>query len=150
MNCFQNFYLCGLFATFSEKINNKKVLWIAFKIFIFVDYSQQNCTNRSQKVGCELLSKFLSLWIIRNAPTIILYPMLVVNCFQNFYLCGLFATWWVNTHVLKALWIAFKIFIFVDYSQLNQHKYLYLLSCELLSKFLSLWIIRNVWFYFNF
>ena len=67
--------------------------------------------------SCELLSDFLSLFFEHNQQLIYLHEIVVVNCFQIFYLCS------SNTTFFS---------FFVDTN-----------SCELLSDFLSLFFEHN-------
>ena len=118
VNCFQNLYLwlsetasqkvyvwvscCELLSkfvsltfrnSFLKELIEEKALWIAFKICIF-DFQKQQCSNVGWiNIGCELLSKFVSL-TFRNSS--------ITNGIKKIL-----------------LWIAFKICIFDFQKQLT-------------------------------
>ena len=95
-------------------------------------------------MGCELLSKILSLTIEHNIHLHQILDGWVVNCFQKSYL------WLLNTtapgfkNFIIQLWIAFKNLIFDYWTQLLHCARISHLSCELLSKILSLTIEHNL------
>ena len=63
------------------------LLWIAFKICIFVIRKQLLILNFLRVDSCELLSKFVSLSFENNCNSYLSLLIIVVNCFQNLYLC---------------------------------------------------------------
>jgi len=138
VNCFQNLYL-WLSETAAwdwEKLH--KELWIAFKICIF-DFQKQQITNANNtNFCCELLSKFVSLTFRNSTITFIKCSISVVNCFQNLYLWLSETAQQLLIYQVPKLWIAFKICIFDFQKQLNFKLNRYDVSCELLSKFVSL------------
>jgi len=121
-------------------------LWIAFKICIFDFQKQLTDTVYPAPLGCELLSKFVSLTFRNSPPTVRRGLKIVVNCFQNLYL-------WLSetakvflTNLVALLWIAFKICIFDFQKQRRGGRYDGTTCCELLSKFVSL-TFRNSNYY---
>ena len=143
VNCFQKSYLWLLNTTYVSKYICKFELWIAFKNLIF-DYWTQQFTNVFRNIkSCELLSKILSLTIEHNRTGCHIRGLAVVNCFQKSYL------WLLNTTsnecicIWSVLWIAFKNLIFDYWTQRRRYVNPVPLSCELLSKILSLTIEHN-------
>ena len=145
VSCFQNLYLwhretVDLFF----EIKGWK-LWVAFKICIFDIVKQSTPCVSFIRASCELLSKFVSLtsWNSRGWHCLIGY--LVVSCFQNLYL-------WHRETVIrrrlqraKRLWVAFKICIFDIVKQSVLRTDGTAISCELLSKFVSLTSWNSFW-----
>ncbi len=138
VNCFQNLYLWLSETAFSNRSRMLYMLWIAFKICIFDFQKQLSITSWRLVKCCELLSKFVSLTFRNSLALADVTDKLVVNCFQNLYL------WLSETAIAveffnkQSLWIAFKICIFDFQKQLNYWSYYWNISCELLSKFVSL------------
>jgi len=138
VNCFQNLYLWLSETALCISKRQYNSLWIAFKICIF-DFQKQRWLWRSaHNVGCELLSKFVSLTFRNSAKQVTVRGNFVVNCFQNLYL------WLSETAVSNSLfteyvlWIAFKICIFDFQKQPEMREVRDKPCCELLSKFVSL------------
>ena len=118
VNCFQIFYLCSSNTTLDNIEIYRKLLWIAFRFFIFVLRTQRISIRKWARLSCELLSDFLSLFFEHNPCRRGWTSMRVVNCFQIFYLCS------SNTTLGTAR---------TDCC-----------SCELLSDFLSLFFEHNL------
>ncbi len=141
----------------------KVSLWFAFEIYIFDILIQQSVDGLSIKEGCDLLSKFISLifWYNRAqrqwsgyrlwfAFEIYIFDILiqlgiydekamnVVICFRNLYLWYSDTTSCRITLLYLRLWFAFEIYIFDILIQLRLSGYLCTISCDLLSKFISL------------
>ena len=95
-------------------------LWIAFEIFIFDRLTTTQGRLESDYTSCELLSKFLSLTDWQQRPD-------------------------VDSGATNRLWIAFEIFIFDRLTTTKVWKYLHVICCELLSKFLSLTDWQQRW-----
>ena len=119
MNCFQKSYLWLLNTTFLVSCCIVLALWIAFKNLIFDYWTQPSSPSCKSKLGCELLSKILSLTIEHNFCWSAAAVPGVVNCFQKSYL------WLLNTTLQPVdahqgpLWIAFKNLIFDYWTQLT-------------------------------
>ena len=138
VNCFQNLYL-WLSETADEETKAALYeLWIAFKICIFDFQKQLKILQPLGDICCELLSKFVSLTFRNSNRLSAARHNGVVNCFQNLYL------WLSETAdeetkaALYELWIAFKICIFDFQKQQHTGWKDFCMSCELLSKFVSL------------
>ena len=164
VNCFQNFYLWYTDTGWAGNGIPVRLLWIAFKISIFDTLIQDWISAHGKAKCCELLSKFLSLIHWYRGQDSCRWLTVVVNCFQNFYLwytdTGCWSTGWtpcplwiafkisifdtlIQVSVRPAwtqgrLWIAFKISIFDTLIQGSVYLLPPQMSCELLSKFLSL------------
>ncbi len=87
-------------------------MWFAFEIYIFDILIQHREDNFNGPIGCDLLSKFISLifWYNRNS----------------------YAWWRIK------LWFAFEIYIFDILIQPQRSKEGLSHGCDLLSKFISL------------
>ena len=68
VNCFQNHYLWHSETTSSCTRMQGWTLWIAFKIIIFDIRKQRSTLIEKLLIGCELLSKSLSLTFGNNRP----------------------------------------------------------------------------------
>ena len=110
--CFQNLYLWLSDTTQVTAERQVTELWFAFKIYIFGFLIQQLETKE--------------------------YYTTVVICFQNLYLWLSDTTDSLRNLLEFGLWFAFKIYIFGFLIQLRKRKCLWRLSCDLLSKFISL------------
>ena len=112
MICFRNLYLWYSDTTRSLTIKTTCLLWFAFEIYIFDILIQQRALKQLKKLGCDLLSKFISLIFWYNISCRVDADFAVVICFRNLYL------WYSDTtHRLypiqqSALWFAFEIYIF--------------------------------------
>ncbi len=113
-------------------------MWIAFKICIFDFQKQQNRPRFLHRLCCELLSKFVSLTFRNSRLPLVLSCSSVVNCFQNLYLWLSETAPFISLMKRHMLWIAFKICIFDFQKQHSPKPTLSFISCELLSKFVSL------------
>ena len=143
MNCFQKSYLWLLNTTSSVCHIHSRLLWIAFKNLIFDYWTQLVCKKCGAYIGCELLSKILSLTIEHNKVRLASHTQTVVNCFQKSYLWLLNTTRCMPALSPLLLWIAFKNLIFDYWTQLVFTGCPSLGGCELLSKILSLTIEHN-------
>ena len=119
------------------------MLWIAFKNLIFDYWTQLGLNISNLSLCCELLSKILSLTIEHNHQDGHSKRYWVVNCFQKSYLWLLNTTSITKNSSYCPLWIAFKNLIFDYWTQLDNSRSLWVDSCELLSKILSLTIEHN-------
>ena len=142
VNYFQNLYLCDSQQLIDSLLNDRYVVNY-FQNLYLCDCKQQEAKSPVRNISCELLSKFVSLWLQTTSlriqlPFLMLWitfkictfviwnnnvfnvyiSIIVVNYFQNLYLCD-----------LKQQYNKFTI---SD------------LSCELLSKFVSLWFETTV------
>ena len=143
VNCFQKSYLWLLNTTGNGRTDFSQELWIAFKNLIFDYWTQRALTFFSIFLGCELLSKILSLTIEHNDVFCDMYYKKVVNCFQKSYLWLLNTTDCLGIIPQCKLWIAFKNLIFDYWTQQHRAAELPHDGCELLSKILSLTIEHN-------
>ena len=144
MNCFQFDYFCGYHTAILIPLFAFTQLWIAFNLITFVDITQRVCFECSERACCELLSIWLLLWISHSEIRFDSYDNHVVNCFQFDYFCGYHTALATRVWFLKWLWIAFNLITFVDITQHTNFCLEYLLSCELLSIWLLLWISHSV------
>ena len=122
VNCFQKSYLWLLNTTISHLPQGRWELWIAFKNLIFDYWTQLLPWTCVMMLGCELLSKILSLTIEHNSVRYRQQSLLVVNCFQKSYLWLLNTTEFHVTNDEVWLWIAFKNLIFDYWTQLDRHQ----------------------------
>ncbi len=118
--CFRNLYLWYSDTTSIAKCRNTARLWFAFEIYIFDILIQPNGLSAFLITCCDLLSKFISLIFWYNKDLDISVKEIVVICFRNLYL------WYSDTTALKAI----------------ERK----ISCDLLSKFISLIFWYNNWY----
>ena len=138
MICFQIFYLCPTATTERTERRNITSLWFAFRFFIFVQRQQHFIVSRISSACCDLLSDFLSLSNGNNHNPHIDHRVLVVICFQIFYLCPTATTTFIIMVYYEVLWFAFRFFIFVQRQQPKLFKRELEPCCDLLSDFLSL------------
>ena len=206
-------------TTFGDINTISPLLWITFKICIFVtpnnskkeleewltvvnyfqnlylcDFEQQQTKVLRIVASCELLSKFVPLWfsikidtevsqnyalwvifkicifvIANNERHVLLRSILVVNYFQNLYLCDFqqrylcykgrkwccellskFVPLWLQTtnengRIVKAkLWITFKICIFVIWNNLTSFANFFSLVMDYLQN-LYFWDSQQLW-----
>ena len=143
-------------------------MWITFKICIFViannslynqdawcwvvnyfqnlylcDLQQQNLTAYAWEEGCELLSKFVSLWF----PTTIMQLLIHGNMLWITFKICIFVISNNQYKAFKAKWAVVNYFQNLYLCDLQQHPLRSSLrnnSCELLSKFVPLWL-RTIW-----
>ena len=94
-------------------------------------------------LSCELLSIWLLLWISHSSVQHLRRLLLVVNCFQFDYFCGYHTAHIVHTLDIHSLWIAFNLITFVDITQRRFKIVRGMMSCELLSIWLLLWISHS-------
>ena len=139
-------------------------LWITFKICIFVtsnnpnqwryrktqvvnyfqnlylcDFQQQKKKQNINETSCELLSKFVSLWL----PTT--FGLFFCSCNRlwiTFKIC-IFVTSnnYIPSHIVNLGVVNyFQNLYLCDFQQLHCPQCAHNCSCELLSKFVSLWL----------
>ena len=169
VNCFQN--LC-IFASETTRLTTgcrSTLLWIAFKICVYLHQKQPCSIILQVQTRCELLSKFVYIYIRNNTVALVLILAVVVNCFQN--LC-IFASETTRAPIRPEgleLWIAFKICVYLHQKQhtkkiliratvvncfqnlcifasetTNPFLALHSSCCELLSKFVYICIRNNI------
>ena len=136
--CFQNLYLWYSDTTKIENSVEEELLWFAFKIYIFDILIQQFSYYSANFFRCDLLSKFISLIFWYNARASNENSPLVVICFQNLYLWYSDTTQTDYDKIDSVLWFAFKIYIFDILIQRDNELVNGKVSCDLLSKFISL------------
>ena len=117
VNCFQILYLRSLNTINSDDTTLETTLWIAFRFCIFVLWTQFSFARHPSFLCCELLSDFVSSFFEHNYTSTILPSFL--------------------------LWIAFRFCIFVLWTQCVSMMVLPLISCELLSDFVSSFFEHN-------
>ena len=144
VNCFQFDYFCGYHTALYCKDYLTSGLWIAFNLITFVDITQQHYKRPPKYPSCELLSIWLLLWISHSFSEQRNKLEDVVNCFQFDYFCGYHTAIFVFTLFPLLLWIAFNLITFVDITQLLEPITLNIISCELLSIWLLLWISHSL------
>ena len=134
VNCFQKLLSSWWRTTFSTYRVYFINLWIAFKNYYLRDEGQRASNGWKRCRICELLSKII-IFVMKDSDFAkFQLNAEVVNCFQK-----LLSSWW-RTAVdlldlqLSGLWIAFKNYYLRDEGQRYPIFYLYLRSCELLSK----------------
>jgi hypothetical protein len=94
-------------------------LWFAFEIYIFDILIQQFMIRAMKRIGCDLLSKFISLIFWYNNPEEEEWPKPVVICFRNLYLWYSDTTRHLEWTIGRRLWFAFEIYIFDILIQLD-------------------------------
>ena len=146
-----------------ENIQRRRRVVNYFQNLYFCDLKQPKQINAGSGWRCELLSKFVSLWLPTTGRHGKSYRYLL---WITFKICIFVTPNNSQTQLgwYRWLWITFKICIFVisnnfllrltlmrmvvnyfqnlylcDFQQLIYIDYLQLISCELLSKFVSLW-----------
>ena len=168
VNCFQN--LC-IFASETTRLTTgcrSTLLWIAFKICVYLHQKQQCSIILQVQTRCELLSKFVYIYIRNNTVALVLILAVVVNCFQNLCIFASETTYKKNfntcnscellskfvyicirnnksilSFTLIVLWIAFKICVYLHQKQHIFNNCNCLTCCELLSKFVYICIRNN-------
>ena len=117
VNCSQILYLCRPETTGQADDRLLLLLWIALKFCIFVVLKQRPRLATIWKLGCELLSNFVSLSSWNNESSPARQWLVVVNCSQILYLCRPETTTDKQAEAFDRLWIALKFCIFVVLKQ---------------------------------
>ena len=125
------------------------MLWIAFKFWLYWDWKQLYTEGAFNRLGCELLSNFGYIGIGNNFMWWQKMATNVVNCFQILAILGLETT---VDNILphdKALWIAFKFWLYWDWKQHIhlEHISYYVVNCFQILAILGLettwWFIQG-------
>ena len=143
VNCFQKSYLWLLNTTGRHPVQRSERCELLSKILSLTIEHNSMLFILNTPCCCELLSKILSLTIEHNELNKLKKSLQVVNCFQKSYLWLLNTTQFGIKSNRNMLWIAFKNLIFDYWTQLIGSRLSHWLSCELLSKILSLTIEHN-------
>ena len=142
VNCFQKLLSSWRGTTRFRFINQRIMLWIAFKNYYLRDEEQLSDLLSDAGTSCELLSKII-IFVTRNNQKLEKVKIaLVVNCFQKLLSSWRGTTWEATGRHRDSLWIAFKNYYLRDEEQratLTPH---ILACCELLSKII-IFVTRN-------